>query len=515
MHETVRALTGERILPNSSVAIVGSGIGGPVFALELIKKLGFNTPYITIVDRIPYMDYANEERAKLLSTCKGCAGGVSNETLTLLKKFDPYDRLIIDEEKVFLRPQKGEKQILSLNVIKELRINLPGFSPSEMPVIKFSEEHQIRPTYRSNGPRHTKRENRVGLNSLLTLLLKDQLDYYQLNRKVTHITGEVADIDITSSKPKINIRHPQGHQTMEPDLVVLTSGITRGAPIQFIVDDEKLNQIPITNPAYMMEIQLDADEQTIEKIYGAKRQMANVIINPDPKSPIHFVFFLPQYIETEDGIKTFITVAIYGKKDSKLNRKIILDYIKNQPIDYLSGAKEEKGSQLACECQSAVPMGPVGTDVLKELAKKRVIGFGDRFGTARLQKNGIGTIADQAIMVADLIVGRDLESHYLEYVAESIANDCAQDNIDYGVPFFDWLDHIFLNPIFRQIVKLVINIEKRLPADHQKIHNLLAQEASGTHKYQYIVESLRKGMIGNLMLIATSLLGIPFPKTKN
>ncbi len=486
--ERATAISPERITDDTNILIVGAGIVGLSFALELSSLLpGDHRPHITIVDRVDDLTQTK--------ICKGCAGGVLDKVFATLAEYDTTGITTFVNDQI-----EVEKQALSLNRVTHLGIHLPGMTKNNY--VSTALPVHIWPTYRGSGPRKAHMGDHTGLNAYLLRLLQ------KLNPDIQRITGNVADIESVSGHPVAHLK--EADQALTGDLIILANGVSRGS-----ITINGLELAPNTIPTYIEEIAvIDGPEADI--LYGKERNIAHVVIGSH-ESPFHYGFFLPQKVrinDPQDGMveQTLVTFACFGSSsDPYMDHQAVNAFLKTSAIDFFPGADQES---ILCRCNSWIPSTPANIESLITLASQSILVLGDAAGTLKLLKNGIGTGIEQGKALARSLVQQGISPEALREAINHSYREYTYDNQTFGQPLLDFVDQVFSYTRLRPILNLALQIEQYLPAKLQIVLPAIAKAATGAASYQEIMEEIQGGTKGRMLQLALAALGLPqLPKT--
>lgn len=417
-----------KINSNTRIAVVGAGIGGSVFCLELARIMSASAyPKLQLFDRT---DLFNVD---LWNACKGCAGGVNEDVIRLLKQYDSANHMRVDIDGIFLK-KDGSEKALSRSTVDTVGIHMPH-SGKVFPKIRLADNQRVIPVFRANGPKDSNTTH-IGLNTFLLELLQSELE--------TDLPFKQSQIVTVDTRGKSPVLINSKGEIIETDLVILAYGVGRGN-IKILTDIGEIRLKPPGIHAYLKEVEVSNTKET-DILYGTNRNIAHVIVAENGSS-VHYAFFIPQTVTSIDVNgksvdKTIITMAAFGKGSQQINNTDLNIFINALPINYFIGDEVIAGS-MTCSCASFIPSGPVDIKILKELAKRSVIMFGDAAGTGKLLKNGIGTTAEQARTIAKFLTERGISEETLVKCVDVFYKMFVPDNEQYGQPLLDWVDKMF------------------------------------------------------------------------
>lgn len=489
----------ELITHQTRIAVIGAGVGGGFFSLELAHLLkGQLFPKLKIFDRINYL-------ADVDAQCKGCAGGTNQNVIELLNSFDTSGRILRRDGGIFLKSGKNERA-LSYSEVNTVAIHMPG-SGKIFPQVQLPKSKRVIPVFRGGGPKNSKTVDQIGLSAFMLELLKEEI-----GSELPYTTSKIATIDASGQKPIVIDEN--GVRT-EHDLLILTQGISRGN-IKIITKDGEVKIHPPGISAYLKEVEI-GDGRLADKMYGRNRNKAHVVI-ASQGGKIHYVFFLPQKILTiendKEKIKTVITMAAFSQEGYSIGNSDVSTFLNTLPINFFPDGKDGVKSRPTCGCPSFIPSGPVDISVLKLLAQNNIIAFGDMAGTGKLLKNGIGTTAEQAIAIASSLVENGISDEALLSCVDKFYNMFVPDNNQYGRPLLDWVDNIYNRKYLPPILNFILLVEQFLPRYMQKALPNIAKSSIGISTYKEINRSLQQGLLGHIITLVSLLIGNPLPKVK-
>lgn len=453
--------------------------------------------------KLQLFDRTNFLKEDLWVACKGCAGGTNESVLRLLKEYDLQNRIRMEGDGVFLKTGNSERA-LSYSTVDTIGIHMPH-SGKIFPKIRLADNQRVIPVFRANGPRESN-INHIGLSAFLLELLQSEL-----GTELPFKQGQIVKVDVRGEKP---VLITSKGESIDTDLVILTNGVSRGN-IQILTEDGEVQLKPSGISTYLREIEAPNSTET-NVLYGKKRNVAHVVIAKE-ESSVHYAFFIPQKVRSIDKEskitdKTVITMAAFGKEGQQISRTDLNVFINSLPINYFTGDAIITTGSITCSCASFIPTRPVDINILKKLAKKSVIVFGDAAGTSKLLKNGIGTTTEQAQAIARFLSKEGISEETLVGCVDVFYNMFVPDNEQYGQPLLDWVDNMFNRRYLPPILNFFLLAEQLLPRKFQRALPNIAESSIGATSYEKISIDLQSGFLGHIISLLSLIIGNPLPK---